>query len=115
MLAVPVRGVRLDLGLRELPRQRLDLALVVTELELHRAASIVVPGLASGTAQATLPWSWYSDPEVLRLEQEQIFRRGWHYAGPAELVAEPGGYFACGAGDVPMSSSAAATRSCAPS
>jgi phenylpropionate dioxygenase-like ring-hydroxylating dioxygenase large terminal subunit len=61
-----------------------------------------VSGLASGTAQATLPWSWYSDPDVLRLEQERIFRRGWHYAGPAELVAEAGGYMACRAGDVPI-------------
>ena len=61
-----------------------------------------MPGLASGTAQATLPWSWYSDPDVLRLEQERIFRRGWHYAGPAELVAEPGAYLTCRAGDVPI-------------
>ena len=61
-----------------------------------------MPGLASGTAQATLPWSWYSDPDVLRLEQERIFRRGWQYAGPAELVAEPGAYLTCRAGDVPI-------------
>src|SRR3954453_8942518 len=66
------------------------------------ARTIVVPGLASGTAQATLPWSWYSDPDVLRLERERIFRRGWHYAGPAELVAEAGGYMACRAGAVPI-------------
>jgi hypothetical protein len=26
--------------------------------------------LASSTAPATLPWSWYSDPELLRREQE---------------------------------------------
>ena len=58
--------------------------------------------MRSGTAQTTLPWSWYSDPEVLRLEQERIFRPGWHYAGPAELVAEAGGYMACSAGDVPI-------------
>jgi choline monooxygenase len=44
--------------------------------------------LASGTAQATLPWSWYSDPDVLRLEQERILGRGWRYAGPRERVAE---------------------------
>jgi choline monooxygenase len=48
-----------------------------------------VPALASGTAQATLPWSWYSDPDVLRLEQERIFRRGWQYAGPVGHIAEP--------------------------
>ena len=59
-------------------------------------------GLAPGTAHTTLPWSWYSDPDLLRLEQERIFRRGWHYAGPAELVAEPGSYLTCRAGDVPI-------------
>ena len=35
--------------------------------------------MASGTAHATLPWSWYSDPQTLPLEQERIFRRGWQY------------------------------------
>src|SRR5262249_48763377 len=38
----------------------------------------------------TLPASWYADAEILRLEQERIFRRSWHYAGPLEQVAEPG-------------------------
>jgi choline monooxygenase len=40
-----------------------------------------VPDLASGTVQGTLPWSWYVDPDLLRREQERIFRRGWRYAG----------------------------------
>jgi phenylpropionate dioxygenase-like ring-hydroxylating dioxygenase large terminal subunit len=61
-----------------------------------------VPGLASGTAQGTLPWSWYSDAELLRLEQERIFRRGWQYAGPAEHAAEPGDFFTCRIGHVPV-------------
>jgi nitrite reductase/ring-hydroxylating ferredoxin subunit len=64
-----------------------------------------VAGLASGTAQGTqrtLPWSWYSDPALLRLEQERIFRAGWQYAGPAEHVAAPGDFFACAIGDVPV-------------
>jgi phenylpropionate dioxygenase-like ring-hydroxylating dioxygenase large terminal subunit len=50
----------------------------------------------------TLPASWYSDPEILRQEQEQIFRRTWQYAGVAEQVAEPGAFFTCRAGDVPI-------------
>ena len=48
-------------------------------------------GLASGTAQGTLPWSWYSDPEVLRRERERIFGHGWQYAGPAEESPAPSG------------------------
>ena len=59
-------------------------------------------GLASGTAQATLPWSWYSEPDLLRREQERIFRRAWQYAGPTEHAASPGDYFTCRVGDVPV-------------
>ncbi len=58
--------------------------------------------MRSGTAQGTLPWSWYSDPDVLRLEQERVFRGGWHYAGPSDHVAEPGAYLTCAVGDVPV-------------
>jgi choline monooxygenase len=61
-----------------------------------------VAGLPSGTAQGTVPWSWYSDPEVLRREQERIFRRAWQYAGPVDLVTEPGAFSAGRAGDVPV-------------
>ena len=50
----------------------------------------------------TLPWSWYSDPVVLRLEQERIFRRFWQYVGRVDEVAEPGTYAATRAGDVPV-------------
>ena len=37
----------------------------------------------------TIPWSWYSDPAVLQLERERVFRRTWQYAGRADQVAEP--------------------------
>ena len=50
----------------------------------------------------TLPWSWYSDPEVLRREQERIFRRAWQYAGHTGQAPAPGSYFAARAGDVPV-------------
>jgi choline monooxygenase len=49
-----------------------------------------------------MPWSWYSDPEVLRLEQERIFRRTWQYVGHAGSAAEVGERFAAWAGDVPV-------------
>jgi hypothetical protein len=45
--------------------------------------------LASGTTQGPLPWSWYSDSELLRREQGLIFPRGLQYAGPAEHAAGP--------------------------
>jgi choline monooxygenase len=50
----------------------------------------------------TLPWAWYTDPEVLRREQELIFRRAWQYAGPAEHVTEPKTFLTCQAGDLPV-------------
>jgi choline monooxygenase len=50
----------------------------------------------------TLPWSWYTDPTVLGLEQERIFRRSWQYAGRADEVAEPGSFTTTRVGDVPV-------------
>jgi phenylpropionate dioxygenase-like ring-hydroxylating dioxygenase large terminal subunit len=52
--------------------------------------------------ERTLPWSWYFDAEILRLEHERIFRRAWQYVGHAGQVAEPGSFFAARAGDVPV-------------
>jgi choline monooxygenase len=51
---------------------------------------------------ATLPWSWYSDPAVLKAEHERIFRRAWQYAGHAGQLQGSGSFFACRAGDVPI-------------
>ncbi len=51
---------------------------------------------------ATLPADWYSDPTILRLEQDRIFARAWQYAGRADQVAEPGDYFTSFAGHVPV-------------
>jgi choline monooxygenase len=58
--------------------------------------------VAVGSATRTLPWSWYVDPAVLRLEQERLFRRSWQYAGRADEVAEPGTFSATRAGHVPV-------------
>jgi phenylpropionate dioxygenase-like ring-hydroxylating dioxygenase large terminal subunit len=57
---------------------------------------------ATGVGSRTLPWSWYADPAVLRLEQERIFRRFWQYAGRIDDVAEPGSFTTTRAGDVPV-------------
>ncbi len=50
----------------------------------------------------TLPWSWYSDPAVLTLEQERIFGRSWQYAGRADQLAEAGSFLATRAGNLPI-------------
>jgi carnitine monooxygenase subunit len=57
----------------------------------------------SATARGTtLPWDWYVSPEILRCEQERIFRGAWHYAGPLEWAREPGDRFPCRAGAAPV-------------
>jgi phenylpropionate dioxygenase-like ring-hydroxylating dioxygenase large terminal subunit len=43
--------------------------------------------------ERTLPWSWYSDPDVLRREHDRIFLRSWQYVGHSGRAAEPGSYF----------------------
>ena len=53
-------------------------------------------------ATRSLPWSWYTDPAVLQLEQERIFRRSWQYVGHADEVAEPGSFSATRAAHVPV-------------
>jgi choline monooxygenase len=51
---------------------------------------------------ATLPFAWYSDPHVLRREQERIFQRAWQYVGPRAQLERAGDYFTSRAGDVPV-------------
>jgi choline monooxygenase len=50
----------------------------------------------------TIPWSWYTDPAVLALERERIFRRSWQYVGRRDEVAESGSFVATRVGDVPV-------------
>jgi phenylpropionate dioxygenase-like ring-hydroxylating dioxygenase large terminal subunit len=50
----------------------------------------------------TLPYSWYSDPEILRMEQERIFRSAWQYVGHLGQLPEPGTFFTGRAGQTPV-------------
>jgi phenylpropionate dioxygenase-like ring-hydroxylating dioxygenase large terminal subunit len=54
------------------------------------------------SAPTTLPWSWYADPDALRLEQERVFRRRWQYAARTDQVSEARQYVATRAGDIPV-------------
>ena len=56
----------------------------------------------SAVETRTIPWSWYTDPVVLRLEHERIFRRAWQYVARREEILEPGSFLATRAGDVPV-------------
>jgi choline monooxygenase len=50
----------------------------------------------------TLPWTWYTDPAVLQLERERIFRRAWQYVARQNEIAESGSYVATRVGDIPV-------------
>jgi phenylpropionate dioxygenase-like ring-hydroxylating dioxygenase large terminal subunit len=50
----------------------------------------------------TLPYSWYTDEELLRRERSLIFARSWQYAGRAEQVAQPSSFLATDAGGIPI-------------
>ena len=52
--------------------------------------------------EKTLPYSWYTDPEILRREQEHVFRFAWQYAGHAGELPEPGTYMTTRAGRMPV-------------
>jgi len=54
------------------------------------------------TPSRTLPYAWYADPAVLRVEQERIFAGAWQYATRADLVAEPGSMTPAWAGSLPV-------------
>ncbi len=56
----------------------------------------------SVTDTRTIPWSWYTDPAVLRLEQERIFRHFWQYVGRTDEVSELGSFHTSRAGDIPV-------------
>jgi choline monooxygenase len=51
--------------------------------------------------ETTLPYGWYTDPEILRLEQERIFASAWQYVGHTGQLARPG-YFATRVGRTPV-------------
>jgi phenylpropionate dioxygenase-like ring-hydroxylating dioxygenase large terminal subunit len=52
--------------------------------------------------ERTLPYSWYTDPDVLRREQERIFRDAWQYAGHTGELPEPGTFTTARAGRTPI-------------
>ena len=66
-------------------------------------SAITAPTLADELARGyTLPASWYTDPAVLQLERERIFARSWQFVGRTAQVAEPGDFFSCYAGHIPI-------------
>ncbi len=56
----------------------------------------------SVTETRTIPWSWYVDPAVARLEHERIFRRFWQYVARTDEITERGSFHTSRAGDLPV-------------
>ena len=58
--------------------------------------------MAAGAMPDTLPYAWYADPAVARVEQERLFAVSWQYAARADQVAEPGQLTTAFAGSLPV-------------
>ena len=58
--------------------------------------------MAAVAGARTLPYDWYADPAVLRLEQRLIFARSWQYAARSDQVAEAGQLTTASAGSLPV-------------
>ena len=58
--------------------------------------------MAAGAMLPTLPYAWYADPAVARVEQERLFAVSWQYAARADQVAEPGQLTPAFAGSLPV-------------
>jgi phenylpropionate dioxygenase-like ring-hydroxylating dioxygenase large terminal subunit len=43
----------------------------------------------------TIPYHLYTDPSILKEEQEKIFARSWQFVGHISQVQNPGDYFTC--------------------
>lgn len=50
----------------------------------------------------TLPGEWYTSPQVFQTEKARIYRHSWTYAGLLEELENPGDFFTCRVGDVPL-------------
>ena len=50
----------------------------------------------------SLPASWYTDPALVTLEGDHIFRRAWQYVGRVEQVARVGDFFTATVAAVPV-------------
>ncbi len=51
--------------------------------------------------ERTLPYTWYTDPEILGRERERIFLPAWQYVGHIGQLSTPG-YFAAEVGRTPV-------------
>ena len=50
----------------------------------------------------TPPADWYSDPAMLELEKQKVFRSTWQYAASLELLRLPGNYAAVDVNETPV-------------
>jgi len=51
---------------------------------------------------STPPANWYTDPAMLTLEREKVFRRTWQYAASLDLLRLPGNFAAAEVNGIPI-------------
>src|SRR5262245_32183241 len=59
-------------------------------------------GAEQPVTDSTLPFSWYTDPEIHEAEFDRIFHHCWQYIGRADKVSSPGDIVVGHVGDVPV-------------
>jgi choline monooxygenase len=67
--------------------------------------TINIPGYSfeERLSQATTPPStWYTDPDVLALEQQKVFGNSWQLVGRLDQVSRPGDYFTAAIANEPI-------------
>src|SRR5688572_24096071 len=50
----------------------------------------------------TIPATWYTEPEMLKREQRQVFGSTWQAVGHTAALADPGSYLACDVAGEPI-------------
>ena len=75
---------------------------MISTMALSLGADEVAEALAAVERGETLPARWYTDPAIFTDERQAIFRRSWQYVGLIEQVAQPGDFFTCSIGEVPV-------------
>jgi len=68
-------------------------------LDLTEKSAKLLADLERGLS---LPSSWYTDPAILALERERIFKKSWQYVGRAEQLSQVGDYITGSAGEIPV-------------
>ncbi len=65
-------------------------------------AGALAEARASLDSGYTIPFDWYTDPQLFSIEHDRIFAKSWQYVGHRSQLTEPGSYFTASLGTFPV-------------